>query len=104
MVSGADTLEIDASSSNNSSHSEHMETENNVTDNHNNTDTGCDNARPAVNGTSNNVNNTNGNVEGDTHSDTMEVESSSGVARDNSILNNPARLQTLIKCERTLII
>merc|ERR1719350_1530582 len=34
MVSGADSLEIDASSSNNSSHSEHMETENNVTDNH----------------------------------------------------------------------
>ena len=97
MVSGADTLDLDASSSNNSSHSsEHMETENNVTDNHNNT--GCDNARPAVNGTSNNVNNTNGNVEGDAHSETMEVESSSsGVARDNSILNNPARLQTLIK-------
>jgi len=102
MVSGADTLEIDASSSNNSSHSEHMETENNVTDNHNNTDTGCDNARPAVNGTSNNVNNTNGNVEGDSHSDTMEVESSSGVARDNSILNNPARLQTLINFGRSL--
>ena len=100
MVSGADTLDIDASSSNNSSHSsEHMETENNVTDNHNNTDAGCDNARPAVNGTSNNVNNTNGNVEGDAHSETMEVESSSsgGVTRDNSILNNPARLQTLIK-------
>ena len=33
MVSGADTLDIESSSSNNSSHSEHMETENNVTDN-----------------------------------------------------------------------
>ena len=98
MVSGADTLDTDASSSNSSSHSEYMETENNLTDNHNNTDTGCDNAMPAMNGTSNNVNNTNGNVEGDTHSDTMEAESSAAPARDNnSILNNPARLQTLIK-------
>jgi hypothetical protein len=79
-----------------------METENNVTDNHNNTDTGCDNARPAVNGASNSVNSTNGNGEGDSHSDTMEVESSSGVARDNSILNNPARLQTLINFGRSL--
>ena len=65
-MSGADTLDIDASSGNNSSHSELMETENNVTDKE-------------------------------------EVESSSGPARDNSILNNPARLQTLIKWEATLI-
>jgi len=98
MVSGADTVETDSSSTTSTSSHSHMDLEDT---NDNETSHTVDNN---VNG-SNNIS-SNGNIDNETESETtMEVEPSSAAAaaaRDNSILSNPARFDSLISFGRQL--
>ena len=91
MVSGADTCDTDGhkwgDTSTSTSSSDHSQMDTLDTDNHDNNLNGVNNV--------NNANSTNGNVESE-HVDNMEVETTPA-NRDNSILSNPARFDSLIR-------